>query len=633
MCGIAGFLSFEAPPDRAVLERMTRAIAHRGPDDEGHHLEGPAALGFRRLSIIDLSSGHQPMTAQGCTVVFNGEIYNYQPIRAELEKKGHVFHTTSDTEVLLHAYLEWETACVDRLEGMFAFALWNPRKRQLFAARDRFGKKPFYWARVGTTFLFGSELKALVQHPLCPRKLDGAALRRYLAFEYVPTPDSIFEGVHKLEASSALLVDERGVTERRFDPLPEPEARPLLDGLTPRSVDEAALKLRELLAAAVKRRLVSDVPLGVFLSGGIDSSAVTAFAAREVSRLKTFSIGFEEGTFDESHHARRAADAFGTDHYEQRLSSRDCLDLVPTLAEQLDEPFADSSYVPTFLLSRFTRQKVTVALGGDGADELFAGYDTFVAHPAGQVWGSVPRAMQQLAWAFAKKLPTSTGYMSLDFKVKTFLKGASYDEPYRHQAWIGSFTPDAIQGLLQPHWRSPGDPLRDVYAPIDAFQALTRATGLDRALRYYIHTYLKDDILVKVDRASMAASLEVRAPFLDRELSRWVVTLPTALKLRGLERKWLLKRALRGIVPDELLDRKKHGFALPVATWLRGPLLPLLNDLLSASSLAQTGIFEPVAVRTLIEEHAQGLADHRKQLWTILMFELWRRRWAVGAPG
>ncbi len=629
MCGITGILSFDAPPDRAALERMTGAITHRGPDDEGFHLDGPCALGFRRLSIIDLSTGHQPMTAEGCAIVFNGEIYNFRELRAELERKGRRFHTTSDTEVLLAAYLEWDTACVDRVEGMFAFAVWDPRKRRLFAARDRFGKKPFYWARVGRTFLFGSELKALVQHPSCPRRVDARALRRYLAFEYVPTPDCIFEGVHKLGASSALTVDEHGVAERRYDPLPDPEPRTLLEALAPGSADQAAEKLRELLHAAVKRRLESDVPLGVFLSGGIDSSAVTAFAVREVPRLKTFSIGFEESSFDESHFARRAADAFGTEHHEQRVSSRDCLDLVPRLAEQLDEPFADSSYVPTFLLSRFTREKVTVALGGDGADELFAGYDTFVAHPAGALWGAAPRALQALAWRAAGLLPTSTGYMSLDFKVKTFLKGAQYAEPYRHQAWIGSFTPDAVQALMRPEWRAATDAVQDVYGPVDAFLRETSSRGFDRALRYYVHTYLKDDILVKVDRASMAASLEVRAPFLDRELSRWVMGLPLGFKLRGVQRKWLLKKALRGVVPDEILDRKKHGFALPVAQWLRGPLVPLVEELLGEQALAAAGIFEPKGVRALVDAHVQGRADHRKQLWTLLVFELWRRRWAA----
>jgi len=629
MCGIAGILSFDEPPDRAALGRMTRTLAHRGPDDEGFYVDGPCALGSRRLSVIDLATGRQPMIADGCAIVFNGELYNYRELRAELGAKGRRFRTASDTEVLLNAWLEWDRGCVEHLEGMFAFAVWDPRGRRLFVARDRFGEKPLYWARARRTFMFASELKALLEHPACPRRIDGRALRRYLAFEYVPTPDCIFEQVHKVEASSTLTVDERGLTERRYDPLPEPEPRPLVEALAPRAADEAAATLRELLHAAVKRQLESDVPLGVFLSGGIDSSAVAACAALEVPQIKTFSIGVDEASFDESPQARRAAAALGTEHHEQRVTSRDCLDLMPRLAEQLDEPFADASYLATYLLSRFARTTVTVALSGDGADELFAGYDTFIAHPVGALWSAAPRAVQRLAARAAAALPASTGYMSLDFRLKTFLAGAGYADPYRHQAWIGSFAPDAVQALVRPEWRTATDAVRDVYGPVDAFLRGTTSRGLERVLRYYVHAYLKDDILMKVDRASMAASLEVRAPFLDHALARWVMALPLGFKLRGLSRKWLLRRALRGMVPEEILARKKHGFALPVAAWLRGPLRPLVDELLGEEAVARAGYFEPQAVRALVDAHVQRKADHRKQLWTLLMFELWRRRWTA----
>ncbi len=630
MCGIAGILSFDAPPDRAMLWGMTRALIHRGPDDEGIHLDGPCGLGFRRLSIIDLSGGHQPMTAEHATVVFNGEIYNFRELRLELESFGHRFFSSSDTEALLRAYLQWGEDFVSRLDGMFAFALWDAKLQKLVCARDRFGKKPLYWTQVGRTFLFASELKALLQHRLCPRAIDPTSVRRYLAFDYVPEPESIFTGVKKLRAAHRMVVSRTGVAERRYWE-PPPVEGTALSAFRPGEADDAAEALKVHLQRAVRRRLVADVPLGVFLSGGIDSSAVTAAASREVSGLKTFSIAFEEASYDESRYARLVAQTFGTDHHEDRLSARACLELVPTAAEQLDEPFADHSYFPTFLLSRFARRQVTVALGGDGADELFGGYDTFVAHPAGAVAAALPSFAHRAMGKAAALIPKSSGYMSLDFRVKTFLGGLPHRAQHRHQAWIGAFTPDSIHGLLRPEWRAQGDPVADVYGPIERFAAECRETGLDWALRYYLSLYMKDDILVKVDRASMATSLEVRAPFLDTALAEFVLRLPWTFKVRGWSRKWLLKRALRGWVPEKILFRQKHGFSVPVAAWLRGELRPLVEDLLSESSLREAGIFEPDRVRALVAEHVDGRADHRKRLWALLMFELWRRRWAAFA--
>jgi asparagine synthase (glutamine-hydrolysing) len=613
MCGIAGILDYAGAPARESLEAMTRVLAHRGPDDEGFHYDGPCALGFRRLSIIDLRTGRQPMTLGPATVVFNGEIYNFRELRQELERRGRRFLTTSDTEVLLAAYLEWGVDAIRRLDGMFAFALWDAQERRLLCARDRFGKKPFYYAWLGQTFLFASELKGLLAHPACPRAIDPGALRRYLAFEYVPAPRAIFKSVRKLRESHYLTVDERGPRIERYFALPSGQV----------SSDGAVETFREKFGRAVRKRLVSDVPLGVFLSGGIDSTAVAAFAAKEVSRLKTFSISFEEAAFDESGFARRAAAALGTDHAEERLSAARCLELIPRIAEQLDEPFADSSYVPTHLLSLFTRQSVTVALGGDAADELFAGYDTFVAHPFGAAYARLPLSLRNGVQALADYVPASTGYMSASFRLKAFVAGAGLPSRYRHQAWLGSFTPNRIDELLRPAWR--GD---DAYADIDAFSRETTAQGLDWTLRYYLRFYLCDDILTKVDRASMAASLEVRSPFLDTELVEWIARLPFRMKMRGLTRKWLLRRALQGIVPDEVLHRRKHGFNLPIAAWFRGPLRPMLEDLLSPDSLDQGGIFEPEPVRRLMDDHFEKRSDNRKQLWTLAMFELWRRRWA-----
>ncbi|MBL8955731.1 MAG: asparagine synthase (glutamine-hydrolyzing) [Myxococcaceae bacterium] len=630
MCGIAGAVSPKSPPDAELLGRMAKAIEHRGPDDSGVYTDGPAGLAFRRLAIIDLSGGHQPMNIGPATVVFNGEIYNFKDLRHELQARGDVFGTHSDTEVLLRAYLAFGDQFLSRIDGMFSLAIWDTRTRTLLLARDRFGKKPLYWWQgQGGELVFGSEVKALLQHPAVPRELDAVALRRYLAFEYVPTPDCIFKGVRKLPEGHALTFRDGRVTEWPYYVLPAGQGEVGVETLAGFGVHDAAQTLRTELERAVERRLVSDVPLGIFLSGGIDSTAVTALAARAAGKVKTFSISFSEGSFDESSYARLAAERLGTEHHEERLSPKAAIDLVPHLADQLDEPFADPSYVPTYLLSKFTRQHVTVALGGDGADELFAGYDTFAAHVPGLVASRLPGLAVDALQKAAGLLPTGSGYMSLDFKLRTFLQGASWAPEYRHQAWIGAMTPERVNALLVPGLR--GD---DIYAPLDRFRVARGERGLDFVQRFYLSFYLRDDILVKVDRASMAASLEVRAPFLDTRVVEFALGIPWLLKLRGPSRKWLLKKALRGLVPDEILDRKKHGFAIPVTEWLKGPLRPLLEDLLSEKSVREAGLFEAGEVRRLVDEHQRGVRDHRKPLWTLMQLELWRRRWLVtGAAG
>ncbi|MBL9038880.1 MAG: asparagine synthase (glutamine-hydrolyzing) [Archangium sp.] len=629
MCGVAGIVSFEVPPSRETLERMSLALAHRGPDDSGLFLDGPCGLAFRRLAVIDLVSGHQPMSALGATLVFNGEIYNHLELKHQLVARGHAFKTTSDTEVLLHAYLEWGAALTEHIDGMFAFAIWDSRTRTLHAARDRFGKKPFYYSLRGQTLLFASELKALRTHRACPSELDVQSLHHYLAFEYVPTPRTILRDVHKLEAGHQLTFDGRQLHARRYYALPQAPERSLNQRLTswsPRAADDAAGELLGTLTDAVRRRLIADVPIGVFLSGGIDSAAIAALVARERPRPKTFTIAFDEAEFDESRYARDVAEALGTDHHELRLSPTACLDLVPQLAEQLDEPFADASYIPTFLLSRFTRQHTTVALSGDGADELFGGYATFAAHSAGEVAHRLPHRLAKAALDATSGLPASSGYLPFTFKLRTFLQGVGADDVVRHQAWLGSFQPHHLAGLLSPAF-APGDGGAKVYEPIRAFARERNERGLEQVLRFYCTFYLADDILTKVDRASMAASLEVRSPFLDTKVVENVFRLPLHHRLRPFSRKWLLKRALRGMLPPHILHRKKHGFALPVAYWLKDPLRELREDLLGEASLRSVGIFNPQRVRQLVADHDAGRYDHRKQLWTLMMFELWRRRW------
>jgi len=644
MCGIAGEIRFDRAPDAAAVRRMSAALRHRGPDAEGFFQAGPAALAHRRLSILDLSGGAQPMVLEDCAIVFNGEAYRHQELRQELRGRGHPFETRSDTEVVLRAYLEWGESFVERVDGMFALAIWDGREQRLVLARDRMGKKPLYYglargigwetlppdeaAPVGaaTGILFGSELKAFAAHGGAPRALDPEALVEFLAVEYVPSPRSIHRGIFKLPAACTAVLDRRTFRLRRYWSPPVPAPR----GEAP-TLREAEGQLVRLLDGAVARRLVADVPVGVFLSGGIDSSAVAALAARHQRPLRTFSIGFEEASFDESAFARRAAEHVGSEHHWERLSGRACLDLVPDAVSVLDEPFADPSILPTLLLSRFVRRSVTVALAGDGGDELFAGYDTFLAHRPAALAARLPRPVLALISALVARAPASSRNMSLDFRLKQFLRGLTAPTSLRHQAWIGSFVPDDLSSLLHPdlrHLARPEVAWREVLADAERGARAGIARGsVDEALRFFLTRYLADDILVKADRASMAASLEVRAPFLETELVEFSLRLPWRYKLGPWRTKRILKRALRGIVPDEILHRPKKGFGIPVAAWIRGPLRPMFEDLFSPDSLRRSGVLEPAAARALLDRHLAGAADLRKPLWTLASFLSWQRRW------
>ena len=613
------------PVDRGVLTQMTRALEHRGPDDEGllvaSYEDGVSVgLGFRRLSIIDLETGNQPIANEdgSVKVVYNGEIYNFRELRAELEARGHRFATSADTEVIVHLYEELGRRCIERLNGMFAIALWDERQRLLLLARDRFGKKPLYYAEPDGGLLFASELKSLVEHPGCPRTLDHESLAAYLAAEYVPTPRAIFEGVRKLPAAHRLVWQHGRVEVERYWDLAFDHDR------VERRDDEYAEELRERLRAAVRRRLVSDVPLGAFLSGGIDSSSVVAFMAEALpaGALKTFSIGFREQSFDESQHARRVAEHFGTDHHEDTFTATAMAELLPTIAEVLDEPFADASILPTYLLSRFTREHVTVALGGDGGDELLAGYPTFPADRVATFY-PVPRLLHEnVVMPLADLLPVSTANFSFDFKLKRFLRGAGAPSGIRHPVWLGSFTQEEQRDLLVRPGRDPLETHRR------AFGEAPTGDRVERLIYLYATTYLQDDILVKVDRASMACSLEVRAPFLDVELVEFLGRVPARLKLRRLDTKHLLKRALADVLPAGIAARAKKGFGVPVADWIKGELREVVQDELSTERLRRQGLFEPAAVERLLGDHLSGRRDHRKALWTLFMFQLWHRRWA-----
>jgi asparagine synthase (glutamine-hydrolysing) len=622
MCGIAGFIRGRGHgADRAIVERMTATLSHRGPDGSGYYCEGPAALGHRRLSIIDVVGGAQPMSNEDDTiwVSYNGELYNELELRHELEAKGHRYRTASDTESLVHLYEEEGIDFVRRLNGMFALAIWDSKRARLVLARDRMGQKPlFYGALPGGGLAFGSEPKAVLAHPEIGRQLDAGGLVRYLFYEYIPAPFSIWQSLRKLPQAHTLVWEAGKVDVRRYW---EPSASTIAEA----DFGATAAMFWDEFRASVARHRRSDVPLGVFLSGGLDSSSVAA-ALCEVEparNVRTFSIGFEDPSFDESRHARSVARHLGTDHHERTFSIQTLYELLPEVSGWLDEPFGDASILPTHLLSRFARGEVTVVLGGDGADELLAGYPTFEAERAAGLFRRLPRQAQVLAGAAVGRLPVDHRNFSLDFKLKQFLRGAAEPLPLAHQRWLGSFSGAEIARLLV------GGDLIGIEA-----EHLRRAEeihgdgdALSRSLALYQDTYLPEDILTKVDRASMACGLEVRAPFLDTGLVDFMQALPSSYKLGHRQTKRILKRAAASRLPASILARSKKGFGIPVASWLRGPLTPMVDQLLGRDRLDRQGLFHPEEVARRIDEHRAGVRDHRKPLWTLLMFQLWYDRW------
>ena len=625
MCGITGWANLDShtPPHdgaRDLLHSMCERIIHRGPDSEGLFVSNGVALGMRRLAIIDLVTGEQPAFNEdkSVAVILNGEIYNYRELRADLEKRGHAFRSASDTEVLPHLYDEYGDEMLRELNGMFAFALWDSRRRRLLIGRDRFGEKPLYWGVFDNTLLFASEPKVLLAHPAVKPALNLQALRQYLSFDYVPAPLSIYDGISKLPAAHKLVLEDGRVEVEKYWCLSYKTAHPVP------SENEAAEHLRELMADAVRMRLVSDVPLGVLLSGGVDSSSVAALAVRASTEpVKTFSISFAEASFDESAYARGVAKFLGTDHHEERLSANLAANLVSEIGAWMDEPFSDPSLVPTYLLSRFTRKHVTVALGGDGGDELFAGYPMYAGLRWGEFYKRLPLPFRRrIVEPVVRMLPVKTKNLSLDYKALRFVTGAKYDTVARHHVWFGSFTPEEQTELLTAEALAASD--GDIYAQARSFaeecdneDPVTRLQSVDTRL------YLAEDILTKVDRASMAVSLEVRAPFLDPRVAEFAASLPANYKLRGHKTKYILKKAVHELLPPFVTKRGKKGFGVPVAEWLKEKLRPLARDLLSPERVRRAGVFNPTYIARLQDEHERGVANHRKLLWTLLMFELW----------
>jgi asparagine synthase (glutamine-hydrolysing) len=639
MCGISGIVVPQGEPiSREILARMNNTMTLRGPDDEGYYFDdaGGCGLGHRRLSIIDLTGGHQPLsTTDGrVQVIVNGEIYNFMELRAELQKLGFVFKTKSDSEVVAHGYDAWGTGIVERCDGMFAIALWDARTRRLLLARDRMGKKPLYYAFVGPkkdTLIFGSELKALAAHPLLERRVSPTALAAYLTYECTPETETIFAMASRVPAASYFLYDRqnnraelREFWKMRF------ASSPAHAEIAGKNEDQLAEHLRNLIVESTRKRLVADVPLGVLLSGGVDSSAVAAAMARSVpgKEIKTFSMSFEDRSFDESSYARRVSQHLGTEHHEEQLSPKVMLDILPHIASFMCEPLGDASIIPTYLLARFVRNTVTVALGGDGGDELFLGYPTFQADTfarkldaiAGQ---SGAGALKNALGLVAQRLPVSRKNFSFDFKVKRFLQGLGYAGDHRHQAWMGSFLPAQLQAVLSPQMRIQALS-RDPLAIISGFRGKTDARdALDEAVHQYSRLYLTGDVLVKVDRASMATSLEVRAPLLDTKIIDFATAIPGTLRLKGMTTKYLLKKAVAPWLPKDIIERPKKGFGVPIGEWLRGPLKAMAHDLLAPDRLRREGYFDPKETSRLLDEHSRGAADHRKPLWTLLAFQLW----------
>jgi asparagine synthase (glutamine-hydrolysing) len=622
MCGIVGFINLDRSQNAGqhIARAMNAAIVHRGPDDEGFYIKDNVALGMRRLSIIDVAGGHQPISNEDGSVwvVFNGEIYNFPELRRQLIERGHQFKTHSDTETIVHLYEDYGDDLVDHLNGMFAFALWDEARRRLLVARDRFGEKPLYFTQTPEAFTFASELKALVAHPRVERHVNLLALRKYLQYEFVPSPHTMIEGVQKLPPAHRLIFENGGWRSERYWRLSY-EGERLKIGEA-----EAAEELHWRLREAVRMRLVADVPLGVLLSGGIDSSAVAAMACEAAqNRVKTFSIAFEEKSFDESSYARLVAARLGTEHFEQRFTEREMLAIVPEIPRLLDEPLGDASLIPTYLVSRFTREHVTVALGGDGGDELLAGYPTYPAHRMAGYYRALPGLLRDgVIEPLVARLPVSTDNLSFDFRAKRFVLGASLPAGMRHTVWMGSYTPAQQRRLFRPElFAKHAD--EEIF---DEVRAYDRANGLnvvEQMMTLDATHYLSECVLFKVDRASMAASLETRAPFLDHTLAEFLMTLPLHLKLRRLTGKYILKRAMRGRLPDDVIRRPKKGFGMPVANWVKGELRPLVRDTLAPDRLRRRGLFNPEYVQSLLDEHERGAADHRKLIWTLLMFELW----------
>ncbi|MFH1790302.1 MAG: asparagine synthase (glutamine-hydrolyzing) [bacterium] len=627
MCGIVGFVG---NGDRQLLEKMADQVYHRGPDDKGFYFTsasiGNVGFGFRRLAIIDIRTGQQPMFNEDETiaVIFNGEIYNFNELKIDLIKKGHQFVSNSDTEAIVHLYEELGEDAFSKLNGMFAIAIWDKRESKLVLARDRLGQKPLYYGLFNKTFIFSSEIKSALKHPEFNGKINNLSLAKYFFYEYVPTPDTIFSGFNKLKAGHYLIFKNGDLSIHKFW-----DVKFNKFSNSKNSISDLLLEFDRRLTKSVEMRLLSDVPLGIFLSGGLDSSLIAYYSQKIAGseRIKTFSIGFQEQEYDESAYARQVADHLHTDHHEQILDSSTAIDLIPSVADFLDEPMADYSIIPTYLLSKFTKEKVTVALGGDGGDELLMGYPTFLAHRLADFYRKI---FHNFGASFFKKIvsriPSSFGDYTFDYKLKVFFSALDKPLPVRQEMWLGAFSLSELENLFLD-----GSSITETNILSTTFnlsKCVADESVDNQAIYLYLKQYLSDEILVKVDRASMANSLEVRAPFLDYTLVDFICSLPSKLKLKGLTSKYLLKELAKNKLPENIINRRKKGFSIPLSLWLRKDLKDFMTDLLSEDRINRQGIFNYSWIEKLMKNHLTGKVDERKKLWTLLVFQMWFDRWA-----
>ena len=622
MCGICGIVSFQpnTPVDRATLLRMNASLQHRGPDDEGYYEDDQVGLAVRRLSIIDLNTGQQPISNESGDIwaVYNGEIYNFQEVRAALEQRGHIFKTQTDTEIIVHAYEEYGDEYVTHFNGMFALALWDTRERRLSLARDRLGIKPLYYWSDSDKLVFGSELKALIVHPDVPRQVDLSALDLFLTLEYIPAPRTIYEGVFKLLPGHQLEFEKGKLNVTQYWDIPyqpishsEAECTEILSGL---------------INESVRQHLISDVPLGAFLSGGIDSSTIVGYMSQSANGpVRTFSIGFEDNTYNELPYAEAVAKHFGTKHHVEVLKL-DQTDLAEQLVGHFDEPFADTSVFPTFLVSKIASCDVKVVLSGDGGDELFAGYDTYLAEKIDQYYGRLPRPLrQQVLPKFVGWLTPQPAKKGLINKVKRMVEGGAFDPTLQHTRWMMFLNSSEKDSLYRSDLRAThydhltNDFFRDYFEKANCLDRLAQQQYVD------VKTYLADDILTKVDRMSMAVSIEARVPMLDYHIVEFAMNLPAHMKLNGARTKSILRHAVRDLVPQVVLEKPKEGFSIPMKHWLCTSLKPMMLDLLSKESLQKHGYFNHQVVAGWIREHLDGRVNHSHQLWALMVFEMWHQ--------
>ena len=638
MCGICGIynLAFEPLDRRDVIDRMSERLKHRGPDSQGKFELPHLAFAIRRLSIIDLKTGDQPLSNETgeITLVFNGEIYNYRELRKELLGRGHRFKTQSDGEVIAHLYEEKGTDFVRDLNGMFSIALWDHRARRLVLARDRAGEKPLYYWQHDQTLVFASEIKSLLEYPGISRRLDSEALPQYFFYGYFPAPRSVYADIKKLPGAHLMVVEGGRARIECYWRLQDYLRAPDAPRLTAKQEQEVCAELRERLREAAVSRLVSDVPLGIFLSGGVDSSTVVATMSElSPGNVNSFSVSFPHRSFDEGGYAAYVARHFHTQHHVLMADDASMRKALEFLVDHLDEPMSDPAVIPTFLLSQFASEHIKVALSGEGGDELFGGYPTYLGARAAEYYLRLPIVFRRLIFDHVRNLlPVSSGAVPLGLFLRRFLTHAEKDPAERHHTWFGMFSPDEVDGLFSPQWAGPQRPSGGLFSPLSRVLDGARFDEvLGEMLFLDFRMYLEDNLLVKVDRASMACSLEVRTPFLDHRLVEFAAGLPTNLKMRGFKGKYILKKAVEPWLPHKIVYRQKRGFTVPIASWIRNELRPLVAETLAEDKLKRQGFFNPAFVQQMLREHMEGRADHRKPLWTLLCFQLWHDRWGRGS--